>query len=96
MHQHPHRHRLESVSALMACQAHRYGYPPQELWPVLRPQVDSFSYADSVGRSEHGVFLEALGGAIESARSLDDWLFATRLFVSTGIGFSSVLALGVA
>ena len=80
----------------MAYQGDRCGYPPQDLWLVVRPQVGSFPYADSVGSSEHGVALEALGGAIESARSLDDWLFATRLFVSTGIGFSSVLALGVA
>ena len=96
MHQHLHRHRLESESALMAYQGDRYSYPPQGLWPVVRPQVGSFSYADSVGRSEHCVSLEALGGAIESARSLVDWLVATRLVASTGIGFSSVLALGLA
>ncbi|MDE0263126.1 MAG: hypothetical protein OXJ37_12050 [Bryobacterales bacterium] len=96
MHQHPHRHRLESESALMAYQGDRYSYPPQGLWPVVRPQVGSFSYAESVGKSEHGVALAALGGAIESATSLVGWLVATRLTASTGIGSSSMLALGLA
>lgn len=73
-----------------------YDYPPPGLWLAVRSQVDPDPHTDSVGRSEHGIGMEALIGVFEVARSLAGRSVAMHRFASTVIGFVSRLTLGSA
>ena len=94
MHQHSNRYRLESESSLMACLPRWSDYSPPGLWLAVRSRVDHNPHTDSVGRSEHGIGMEALIGAFEPARSLVDRSVATPVF--SEIGFVSMLTVGLA
>lgn len=80
----------------MACPPRWSDYPREGLWLAVPLQVDAVPHTDSVGGSECGIGTQAVVGAIEPARSLGDRWVATKMFASTVIGSSSMLALGSA
>ena len=83
---------LETETSLIVYQPHWYDYVPQDLWLVIRSQVDTLSLADPVRKAVWRVDPEAPLGALEPARNLVDRSLATRLFASTTIGLFSLLA----
>ena len=71
-----------------------YDYSPPGLWLAVRSRVDPSPHTDCVGRSEHGIGMEALIGVFEPASSLVDRSVATPMF--SEIGFVSMLTVGLA